>query len=515
MKIEKTWPFLMAISIAFLLVTLFKVSQVSADSPRGVMKGAFHHNISADWLDPSITSFSAANYFPLYLLHDALVKPMAGSLYAPCLAESWNVSPDSKVYEFKLRKGVKFHNGDEMTANDVVFTFQRYKGGASKIFQDKIEKLEAVNPYLFRVTFKRPFPDFLEYLLPGASTIAWIVPKRYIEKVGDTEYKRYPIGCGPYTCAEFTSGVKLVGEAFEGFWRKVPKVKRLEVYCVTEISTRYAMATRGEVDWALAMVDVFYERVKKDPNLRLLIGLSATAFTVYITSQWDPKSPWSDPRVRKAASLAIDRKSLVDVHFPGAQALDSLALPGDPEGARFPPDPYDPEKAKKLLAEAGYPHGLRGGTFYPPMGPSQPMGEQIATYWKAVGIDLEIIPLDSSIWTAQRRGGKMKGGIIIDTMIAPTIGARLGYLFGPQSYGNYPDIQALWNQYEQSVDPKVRKDLIMRIQKLIYDKIMFIPLIGVTTPSAVGPRVKGNPFKIREPFPIWWPCPMEDLELND
>ncbi len=132
MKIEKTWLFLMAIFITFLSLTLFKASQVSADSPKGVMKGAFHHNISADWLDPSITSFSAANYFPLYLLHDALVKPMAGSLYAPCLAESWNVSQDSKVYEFKLRKGVKFHNGDEMTAHDVVFTFQRYKGGRLK-----------------------------------------------------------------------------------------------------------------------------------------------------------------------------------------------------------------------------------------------------------------------------------------------------------------------------------------------------------------------------------------------
>ena len=100
------------------------------------------------------------------------------------------------------------------------------------------------------------------------------MPKKYIEKVGDAEYKKHPIGCGPYKFVEFKPGIVFVGEAFENYWRKVPKVKRLEIYSVTERSTRYAMAKRGEVDWALSMTDVFYERVKKDPTLRMLTGVS-------------------------------------------------------------------------------------------------------------------------------------------------------------------------------------------------------------------------------------------------
>ena len=109
----------------------------------------------------------------------------------------------------------------------------------------------------------------------------------------------------------------------------------------------------------------------------------------------------------------------------------------------------------------------------------------------------------------------MKGANFMEPISAPTIGGRLTYLFGPQSYGNYPDTQALWDQYNQSTDFSVRKDLIGRIQKIMYDRTMLLPLIEATAPSAVGPRVKGNPFKMYKPFPLWFPCPMEDLELND
>ena len=143
------------------------------------------------------------------------------------------------------------------------------------------------------------------------------------------------------------------------------------------------------------------------------------------------------------------------------------------------------------------------------------MGEMIVTYWKAIGINSELTPLERPLWYAQHNSGKMRGGNFIDLLGAPTINARLNYLFGPQNYGNYPDIQALWNQYGESLDPKVRKDLMRRIQKLIYDKTMIIPLIRASTPSAFGPRVKGNPLKFREVFPVWWPCPWEDLELNE
>lgn len=514
----------MKIKALFLAITFmaawgilhFGVSQAGAAGPKSVMKIGIHWGISADWLDPSSCDSGISAHLPLYLFHDALLKPMPEGV-SPCLAESWTNSADYKAFEFKLRRGVKFHNGDPLTADDVVFTFKRYKGTAFPLFQRKIEKLEAVDPYLFRVTFKAPFPDFLDYFLPGMSTIGWVVPKNYIEKVGDAGFKKHPVGAGPYKFVEFTAGVRIVGEAFEDFWRKVPHVKRLEFYPVTDSSTRYAMIKRGEIDIATTLTGVFAEKVMKDQDLRVAIPQTAIAWIVYIASQWDPKSPWSDPRVRKAASLALDRKAIVDIHFPGATRLGSLGLPGEgPELLERSADPYDPEGAKKLLAEAGYPKGFHGGKFYPYNSLYWEMGEQVANYWKAVGIDVDTVRLDRAAWVANRRGGKMKGGLFIDPVSAPIVSARLTYLFSPQgSYGYYPEIEALWEQYNKAIDQKVRRDLILRIQKIINDKTMFIYISNSAGPQTLGPRVKGNPIKINKPIPMWIVSPMEDLELNE
>ena len=131
------------------------------------MKQAIHWSFSSDWLDPATGGFPIPAVHPMYLFHDALLKPMAEGLYTPSLAESWTISPDARVYEFKLRRGVKFHNGDSLTAEDVVFSFLRYKGSLAKTIHGKLEKAEAVTPYSVRIHFKEPFPEFLEYLLPG------------------------------------------------------------------------------------------------------------------------------------------------------------------------------------------------------------------------------------------------------------------------------------------------------------------------------------------------------------
>jgi peptide/nickel transport system substrate-binding protein len=495
-----------------ILVTLpFSSLQVSAAPPAGVLKQAIHWSFSSDWLDPATGSFPMPVYHPMYLFHDALLKPMAEGLYTPSLAESWTISPDARVYEFKLRKGVKFHNGDSLTAEDVVFSFLRYKGSLAKMIHGKLEKVEAVNPYSVRVRFKEPFPDFLEYLLPGTTTLAWIAPKKYIEKVGDAEYKKHPIGAGPYKFVEIVPGVKLVGEAFEGYWRKVPHIKRMEFYQIPEPATRLAMAKRGEVDIATLMQGVFYEDLKKTPGLRMLAPLSPVRWVAYLAAQWDPKSPWADPRVRLAASLAIDRQTLADVFMPGCGGVSSIGMEGDPMAIDFPPYPYDPETAKKLLAEAGYPKGFDGGKFYPYEGGYWPYGEQIATYWKSVGISVETVLLDKPALLAMRQGGKMKGGIFIDNPTSPTIGGRLSTLFSGGSYGNYPDIQSLWDRCRKEPDPKARKDLITQIQKLIHERTMWIPLTSTNSPAAIGPRVKGNPYKI-QPL-IWFTTPFEDIEL--
>ena len=172
------------------------------------------------WFDPGEVVGVITPFWVLYALHDALVKPMPGNLMTPSLAESWTVSEDQKVYEFKLREGVKFHNGDPFTAEDVQFSFHRAKG--SKILREKVRDIEIVSPSRVRFYLHEPWPDFMAFYGTLASAASWIVPKQYVEKVGDDGFKKHPIGLGPYKFVSHTPGIELVMEAYEDYWRQVP-----------------------------------------------------------------------------------------------------------------------------------------------------------------------------------------------------------------------------------------------------------------------------------------------------
>ena len=498
------------------------VTAVSAEAPKGVWRGGVFWGANARDFMPTTALARTFSRFYLYFFHDALLKPMPGNMFEPCLAESWNISPDYKVYTFKLRKGVKFQNGDEMTAEDCVWTFENYRGPVADRIKGNFQKLEAVNPYLFRVTFKEPFYDFLDYSLGGMATIFYIQPKKYTLEVGEAEYKKHPIGAGPYKMVQFKPGQMIAGEAHNDFWRKKPSTNRLEFYFVKNDATRYAMLMKGELDYVYSVKKEFYDKINSDPklkDLRIVPMVSPTYQVIYPTAQFDPNSPWADPRVRKAASLALDRRKMGEIFFPGKDsAIGSLALEGDPEGAQFPPDPYDPERAKKLLAEAGYPNGLSGGKYTCTGGVSQyPYGEAMVNYWRAVGINMEYVPMDRPVYDANRRGGKLKGWAFTDIVNRPTIGMRLDFLLADMrgKYGSYPEIDALWGQYEKERDPSVKKTIIERIQHIMHDITMFLPVNASGSPQAVGPRTKGDPTKIKGPYPCHFPSPMEDIELNE
>jgi peptide/nickel transport system substrate-binding protein len=159
------------------------------------MRWALYVTLSPMWFDPGETLGLITPFWVMYAIHDALVKPMPGNLMAPSLAESWTVGADQRTWEFKLRQGERFHNGDPFTADDVKFSFQRAKG--ARVLHEKVRDVEIADPYRVRFHLHEPFPDFLAFYGTLATAAGWIVPRNYVEKVGPIWEYSWPSGVGP------------------------------------------------------------------------------------------------------------------------------------------------------------------------------------------------------------------------------------------------------------------------------------------------------------------------------
>src|SRR5213079_2790360 len=379
----------------------------SQPKPEGEMRWALYVTLSPVWFDPGEVVGQLTPFWVLYAMHDALVKPMPGNLMAPSLAESWTVSADQRVYEFKRREGLRFHNGDPFTAEDVRFSFHRAKG--SKLLHERVREVTVLGPSRVRFHLHEPWPDFMAFYGTIVSGAGWIVPKKYVEQVGPEGFKKAPVGLGPYRFVSHTPGVELVMEAFEGYWRKMPSVKRVVFKMVPESTTRVAMLKRGEVDIAYLLEAPQAIEAKRDPNLRLAFSGGIAVFFLDFLDMWDPKSPWADQRVRLAASLALDRRSLSEAETLGASKPAGNFVPRTFEFALpLEPHPYDPARAKKLLAEAGYPNGFDAGEFHQ-LPPYFGLGEAIVGYLGAVGIRTKMRPMERAAYLSALQAKKLKG----------------------------------------------------------------------------------------------------------
>ena len=211
-----------------------------------------HISLAPTWFDPAETQGIITPYMLLYALHDGLVKPMPGQPHAPCLAQSWSAAEDGSSYEFALRKEALFHNGEPVTAEDVKFSFERYRGAAHALLKERVAGIDVLDPQHVRFRSEGPMARLSDLLLRGERR-GWIVPKKYVEKVGEDGFKKAPIGAGPYKFVSFAPGVELVLEAFEQYWRKPPTVKRLVMRVIPDEATRLAALKRGEVDIAFSI----------------------------------------------------------------------------------------------------------------------------------------------------------------------------------------------------------------------------------------------------------------------
>ena len=500
------------VSLLCAVLLLVGISRAGA-APEGTLTFAMHFSPVTRWLDPAEGESTITPYLLLYALHDGLLKPMPGSGSAPSLAESWSMAKDALSAEFTLRQGAKFHNGDPVTADDVKFSFERYRGGGAKVLKDTVKEIQTPASNRVRFVFKEPWPDFPAFYGTFVASAGWVVPRKYVERVGEEAFRKAPIGAGPYKFVSFNPGVELVLEAFEGYWRKVPSIKRLVFRSMPDETTRAAALKSGEVDIAFLLTGPTAEEIKRTPGLRLVAPLLGI-FWLDFPDQWDPKSPWADKRVRFAASLAIDRQALNQAETLGLSQPTGSIVPRDFDFALQIVAPhYDPKRARQLLAEAGYPNGFEAGEITP-FPPYNSMCEAIAGWLQAVGIRTRMRTMERGAFMTSWREKKLHGVVLTVSGVSGNAATRLESFVtkdGAFAFGSRPEVDDLFRRQAKELDRKKREALLFQIQRILQDQVTQAPVYHLGFPTGVGSRVEDI---LATPIPGFYMSPYEDLKLK-
>jgi peptide/nickel transport system substrate-binding protein len=502
----------LALTAFFLLGTA--TSRAAEPAPSGQAVMAWHVTISPAWFDPSTAPPQITPFGMLYAIHDALVRPYPGQKMGPSLAESWTESEDGLTYEFKLRADLTFHNGDPLTTEDVKFSFERYNGTGAKAFKDHVKEVEILDPRVIRFHLRDPWPDFMTFYGTTATAAGLVVPKRYMTAVGDDGFKKAPIGAGPYKFVSTKPGIEVVLEACPQYWRRVPAVKTLVMRSVPDATTRALMLRSGEADIAYALDGVDAEGIQKDPNLKIVATKHASIFWIEMSDQWDPKSPFHDIRVRQAVNYALDRQAINEAGCLGFCPPAGVIVPRVMDFAlQVEPWPYGPDKAKTLLAEAGYPNGFDAGQFTP--NPGFPtVAEATMNYLNAAGIKLTMKQMERAAFYADWQAKKIHGVFMVGAGNSGNAASRVEAFMqsqGPYAYGGYPDIDELYRQQAGERDRGKREAILFKIQQLTIDRTMYAPIMDLRALMGIGPRVTKHTITDvwMSPFPSY-----EDMEIK-
>jgi peptide/nickel transport system substrate-binding protein len=357
-----------------------------------------------------------------YLIYDPLLRYDEKGNLIPWLAQSSDMSPDGKLWTFNLRKGVKWHNGDEFTSDDVKFSIERYVSDNttpwSPFHRQTVDRIELPDAYTVKVYAKDP--PYVFY--PDAITGTGLVPRKYFETVGLEKFKKEPVGTGPWRMTRFTPGASTELEAFKDYWGTArPAWDKLMLLRVPEESTGIAMLKRGEADIVNVSSDNAVEL--RTEGFQLRQTRTSTIPALFLPGYWMQPGPTTDARVREAMDTAINRQEVVDSFFRGfGQAgggnmqLTELHWGFDPVWYSVT---YDPARAKQLLSDAGYPGKfadpavrifsvVQGAANWEP-----DFLQVISGYWEAVGIQTQIVPMDFTAFRSAWLGKdpKIMGGV--------------------------------------------------------------------------------------------------------
>jgi len=493
----------------------------SADEPKGSLTVLVPTLGGEKWFNPTTDVPEVTAMMPM---HESLLYRdiQSGAVVSPDgrLAETWSMSPDARTYTFHLRQGVVFH-GDwgELSAEDVKFTIEKAtsegsKNGAVGYLSETVESIETPDRYTVVLRLKKPslgLTNYLTEILPNLG----IISKKYYEAVGEEANNRTPVATGPYRFASHSLGESITFEAVEGHWRVTPSIKTITIKAVPDAAARLLMLQAGQADIA----PISYDQLREVEGAGLkVVGLqNQSLVTVLLTGQYlnpayDLKDtpPWAVPdkekayKVRRALSLLINREEIVQYVLGGRGSVDKATAFGfvptnigfDPSGVT---DPYDPERARELLREAGYTDpGQLSITIDLAEHPSRPYGakvlEAVGQMWQAFGIDVKVQKSEWAAFTSANAARQTTAAYVFPSPAYDDAAALLAFYTRSTDRGSWTgesvEMDDLLNTALAAVAPEDVQSTRHDLWKYLYDNIPAIPVAYADLLFAVNPKLE-------------------------
>jgi len=426
-------------------------------------------------LDAQVTSTGDSMLYALQL-YDTLYGFDAKGNLVPRMATDVKIGDSGRTYTFTLRPGVKFHNGAIMTSADVKYSLERIIDPAVKstrrvYFAPVVESVEAPGKDTVTIKLKQPDGAFLNKI----AGFLYIVPKAYTESLPTPEdFAKAPVGTGPWKLKTYTIGQVLELERFDDYWGVKPGAKRLVMKMIVEPATRVNALLTGEVDIAMVLPYQDVARLRKLPDIDVISNPNGGPLYVRLYST-DPALPTSKREVRQALQYAINSKAIIDNIFAGIGApMASYISRSYPYGSDpdLKPYPYDPKKARELLAKAGYPNGFNFKLY---AGSDQPKeaSEALVAFWSQIGVKTELVRLDYAAWSRLNNTHNNSPAAIaqFSNAIYDPVHPVAGSFAKDGTWSDYynPEVEALLTQANSTIGAEARGELFRKIGKLLHD----------------------------------------------
>lgn len=462
-------------------------------------------------LDPARET-DGESFYGSTQIFDTLVEFVPGTTeIQPALAESWDISDDNLVFTFNLREGVQFHDGTDLTADAVKFSFDRqmleshpyhdlgpWQYWGYMDMSNIVDRIEVVDDYTVRFYLQRVEAPFLANL---AMDFAAIVSPAAVEEHG-AEFKNNPVGTGPFEFVSWTKDDNIVLDANEDYWGEGPYLDRVILRVIPDATARYLALQNGEVDVIDFPSAEDLELMEEDPDIELIqqAGLNVG----YLAMNTD-KEPFDDKRVRKAMNYAVNREAIIEAVYGSAGQVAKNPLPPTMWGYNddIEPYPYDPERAIELLAEAGYPDGFTTDVWAMPVArPYNPNARRIAEIieqdFAAVGVESEIVSYDWGTYLDRVDAGDHQTGMLgwtgdngdPDNFLFVLLSIPAANAGGNIAFWRNEEFNDLIVEAKQTFDQDRRAELYMQAQEIFHEEAPWVTLAHSVVTVPVGSNVR-------------------------